>query len=1095
MKLIRVIFLAILFHVVAIGYAQNVTLAEHNVPFEHVIKEIARQTGSNFMYNTQMLREANPIDIHLDNSSLKEALDKTFAGQPLTYTLRENTIVVKRKEQERDPIVIRGKVSAEDGSTIPGVTILVKGTTRGTVTDEQGHYAIRVLEGDEALVFSCVGRQTREVFIEGREVINVLMQENITELSQVVVTGYSTVDRRTYTGAATTITAADLIRVSSGNVLQTLQTIDPSFAVIEDNLMGSNPNTMPEIQLRGEGSLPGLASEFQYNPNMPTFILDGFEVPARIVFDLDPNRVESITILKDAAASAIYGSRAANGVVVIETKVPARGRLRVNYKNDVKFSGADLSDYSLLNAEEKLEYELLAGVYPGSPTSTVWTRERNMDEFYQKQRLVAMGYDTDWLAQPVNTVAVAHKHSLQIEEGTENFRYSLNLFYDNDNGVMKESYRDRVGVGAYFQYRYKNLLFMNNLTYNQVSAANSPYGSFSQYAQVNPYLPFEDANGEVVKYFDFVNTSNPMYNAGIGVIDREAIDEVINNFQLEWTIVEGLRLRNSAAFRKTSNRNELFLPADHTSFRSLFDSNSAEAKALAGTYRNDYGEDFRFDASSVLNYFKYFNEHLITINTGVNMVTQRGDINVFQVRGFPSELLSHPSFGTSYDMQPGTYGVTPGGSDDISRMIGVLGAANYTWKNRYFTDISGRLDGSSKFGGNNRWAKLWSVGIGWNVHEEAFLKDSKLISMLRLRASTGFTGSQNYNPNQALTMFDYIRGDFYFWSLPGASLTAMGNENLKWQRTRKHNIGVDLQLFNKRVSASGNFYIDDSMDALTQVSLPPSLGFNSYTENLGQVRNKGYEFNFSVIAISRPQENFYWTLFANAAHNKNTLMKISNFLDAWNAQQDAQVSSNPKVRFEEGQDMNAIWVVPSLGIDPATGQEIFLTKDGELTNVWNPEDQVVAGTTTPDLFGSFGTQLTLDRWQINVYMLYSYGGAAYNQTLVNRVENANPNFNVDSRVFLDRWREPGDVSHFKNIASLTTTQPTSRFIEDNNYLRLTSFSLQYEFDRSKIEKLRLQQLRFILYANDVFNISSVKQERGLNYPFARSFTFTTQISF
>jgi hypothetical protein len=224
-------------------------------------------------------------------------------------------------------------------------------------------------------------------------------------------------------------------------------------------------------------------------------------------------------------------------------------------------------------------------------------------------------------------------------------------------------------------------------------------------------------------------------------------------------------------------------------------------------------------------------------------------------------------------------------------------------------------------------------------------------------------------------------------------------------------------------------------------------------------------------------------------------MKISNFLDAWNAQQDAQTSANPKVRFMEGQDMNAIWVVPSLGIDPATGREVFLTIDGEFTNTWNPADQIVAGTTTPDLFGSFGTQLTMNRWQMNVYMLYSYGGQTYNQTLVSRVENANPNFNVDSRVFLDRWREPGDVSHFKDITDLTTTQPTSRFIEDNNYLRMTSFSLQYEFDRSKIEKLNLQQLRFILYANDVFNISSVKQERGLSYPFARSFTFTTQISF
>lgn len=1084
-----------LVQIMALGHAQQVNLSAQSMPFEEVLREIARQTGSDFVFSPQMLSQAKPVDILLQDAPLEEALAKSFEGQPLTYTLAENTIVVKHQQPPAEPLVITGVVTREDGTTLPGATVMVKGTTRGTSTDEEGKYTIRVREGEDVLVYSFVGMRSREAVIGERRVINIMLEEDITELGQVVVTGYYEVDRRTFTGAATTISAADIARVSPSNVLQTIQTIDPSFAVLENIEIGSDPNIMPDIELRGEGSLPGLASEFQYNPNMPTFILDGFEVPPRVVFDLDPNRIENITILKDAAASAIYGSRAANGVVVIETKVPARGRLRVNYKSDVKFSGADLSDYDLLNAEEKLQYELMAGVYPGDPTSPVWTRERNMDEFFLKQRLVAMGYDTDWLAQPVHALAVAHKHSLQIEEGTENFRYSLDLYYDNDNGVMRESNRDRIGIGAYFQYRLNNLLFMNRLTYNQVSANNSPYGSFSQYAQANPYLPFETVDGEVVKFFDFVNTPNPMYNANIGVIDHEAIDEIINNFQLDWTIVPGLRWRNLASFRKTRSRDERFLPADHTMFRHLYHSNNAENIILAGTYRNTHGEDLRFDVSSVLSYFRLSGNHLITFNSGMNLVTQQGDINTFQVRGFPSSLLSHPSFATSYDMVTGHAGVSPAGSEDISRMIGFLGTLNYTYDSRYFADVSGRLDGSSKFGAKNRWARLWSVGLGWNIHEESFLKDSDLVSMLRIRASTGFTGSQNYNPNQALTMFDYIRGDFYYWSLPGARLMAMGNEALKWQRTRKHNIGIDLQLFNRRLSATANIYRDDSEDALTQVSLPPSLGFVSYTENLGRVRNTGYELNLTGTLVSRPQENIFWTLFVNAAHNKNRLLEIANSLEAWNAQQDATVSPLPKVRFVEGQDMKSIWVVQSLGIDPTTGQEIFLTKDGEMTNTWNPEDQVVGGAQTPLVYGSFGTQLRYQKWQLNLYLFYSYGGQIYNQTLVTRVENANPLLNVDRRVFDDRWREPGDVSHFKDIADLSITQPTSRFIEDNNFLRMSSFSLSYEFDTRVIERFGMQQLRLILYANDVFNISSVKQERGLSYPFARSFTFTTQVSF
>lgn len=1107
MKLIRVLLFMILLSGMAVyGQAQKVNLAEQNLPFEKVIKEIARQTGTNFMFNTQMLREANPVDVIIQDGTLEEALEKTFRGQPLTYSISENTIIVKKREalprlpeprqQPPAPLIIMGKITDANGEVLPGATVVVKGTTRGAAADAEGNYQLRITQEDKVLVFSFIGYKENEVQIQGRTLINVELEEDLMTLDQVVVTGYYTLDRRTYTGAATSISASELAKVSSGNVLQTIQSVDPSFFVLENNIQGSNPNMLPEITIRGESSLPALASEYQYNPNMPTFILDGFEVPARIIFDLDPNRVESITILKDAAAAAIYGSRAANGVVIVETKTPARGRLRINYKSDVKFSGADLTGYQLLNAQEKLEYELLAGVYPGgTETATVWTKENNMDQYYQKQRLIAQGYNTNWLVQPVNPVSIAHKHSLQIEEGTETFRYSLNLFYDNDNGVMKQSYRDRLGIGAYFQYRYKNFLFMNNLTYNQTSVGNSPYGTFNQYAQVNPYLPFEDANGLPVKSFSFINTPNPMYNANIGVIDGESIDEIINNFQMEWTLVDGIKWRNSIAFRKTRTDKELFLPADHTDFRNLYNSNNAEDKTLAGIYRMNYGDDFRVDISSIFNLVKGYRKHLVTFNSGVNINAQEGDINIVQVRGFPSDLLSHPSFGTSYDLLPGVGGMAPGGSEDISRMIGLLGAMNYTFDNKYFTDISGRLDGSSKFGANNRWSKLWSVGLGWNLHEESFLKNSNFINQWRLRASTGFTGSQNYNPSQALTMFDYVRGSYYYFSLPAARLTGMGNESLKWQRTLKKNLGMDLHILKSRVSASVNYYRDDAMDALTQVTLPPSLGFQSYMENLGQVRNEGYEANFNVQIIRRPQQKAFWSVFANAAHNKNTLLKISNSLDGWNKEQDATPSSNPKVRFIEGQDMKAIWVVRSLGIDPATGQEVFLTKDGVYTNIWNPADQVVGGTTTPTIFGTFGTQITKGSWQFHVLMMYNYGGQAYNQTLVSRVENANPLFNVDRRAFMDRWRQPGDISHFKSISNTAITQPTSRFIEDNNLLRMTSFSLAYDFDRSRIQKLGFQQLKLILYANDIFTLSSVKQERGLSYPYARSITFTTQVSF
>ncbi len=1101
LKTMKIILFVLLFFSINLSatnvYSQKLTINLKNVSLKTALQAIKAETGYYLLYSTDQIDQARSISLNLKNATLEDALKQCLVNSGLGYVIKDSTIVIlpeppaarsrSAQVQNQEVTVVRGRVLSKSGEPLVGVTVVVKGTTSGAVTDTSGVYILRVRRGENTLVFSCIGMIRQEVSINNRSEINVVMEEDQAELEQVVVTGYFSANKQTYTGSSSTITANDIIRISSGNILQAVQTLEPSFRIIENTEQGSNPNALPDIELRGAGSIPGFKNEFQNNPNMPTFILDGFEVSAQKIFDLDPNRVLSITILKDAAATAIYGSRAANGVVVVETKTPQRGQIQVNYKSDIKFTSADLSGYDLLNASEKLQFEVLSGVYPGA--DRVSDIERNMDEYYQKLKLVAMGYNTDWLAQPINAVSVAHKHSLQIEQGTENFRYNLNLFYDKDNGVMKESSRDRLGIGAYFQYRYKRFLFMNNLTYNHVVANNSSYGSFSEYAQANPYLPFRDINGKIVKYFDFVNTPNPLYNSNIGVIDKDAHDEIINNFKMEWNITDGIKVKSLVAFSKKIQNNQNFLPADHT--QQIYVDQTQK-----GLFRNEYGEDHFFNANTVVSLYKQHKDHFITVNGGVEIITQNDNLNIFQTTGFPNSLLSYPSFGTSYDMtSSGAGGMKPGGSESIARSLGFFGTINYSWKNKYFTDFSGRMDGSSKFGANKRWAKLWSVGIGWNMHYEDFLKDSKVITSLRLRASTGFTGSQNYNPNQSLTMFDYIRNYYYQWEFAGARLMAMGNEDLKWQRVSKNNAGLDLELFKRRFSATFDYYIENSKDALTPVTIPPSLGFTSYTENLGEVTNEGYELKMSIGLISNKTKDMYWNLFGSLTHNKNRLVKISNALNAWNSEQDSQNTSNPKVRFIEGQDMKSIWVVPSVGIDPATGQEVFVKKNGEYTTVWNAQDQVVGGVMTPDIFGNVGTQFSYKQWQINLYMLYSYGGQTYNQTLVNRVENADPLFNVDRRALESRWKQPGDISRFKNINDLSITKPTSRFIENDNYIRLTSFNLSYEFNKKQIQKYYLERLKLILYANDVFNISSVKQERGLSYPFSRSVTLTIQLGF
>lgn len=460
-------------------------------------------------------------------------------------------------------------------------------------------------------------------------------------MEDVVVTGYYTQAKNSFTGAARTITAEELQMGGNQNILTALQNVDPSFMKIDNNLAGSNPNVVPEFQIRGAGSISGIESEYEGNPNSPVFIVDGFEMTAEKVYDMDPYRVASITLLKDAAATAIYGSRASNGVVVITTNAPANGKMQVSYNVDASFYIADLSDYNVCNAEEKLAIEKAAGMY----TSTAVNSQLTLDKWYnEKLANIKRGYDTYWLDKPLDAVAVANKHTLRLDGGNDNIRYGLEVNYSNTPGVMKESGRRRLALGMELQYIYKNLTFRNTLTYSNVKATNSPYGSFSAYTQRNPYVRYKDDDGnyiyEVDRYIPIGGGGlgksfyNPLYNTTLNTVDEEKYNDVTNNFGVDWTIIEGLRLKGSFSFTHQNTYGDNFKPARHTDFADYSD----EDFDRRGAYIGSRGENFSYDASAVLTYFWQLDKHVVNANLGWNL--QENVTREFTVkpRGSPTKI-------------------------------------------------------------------------------------------------------------------------------------------------------------------------------------------------------------------------------------------------------------------------------------------------------------------------------------------------------------------------------------------------------------------------------------------------------------------------
>ena len=1086
----------------------RIDLKMSDAALSQVFRSIEQLTEYMFIYKSEDVQSVSHISVDVRETMVRDILDQCLKNTGLSYLFKDTVIIIQRSttEPEKKGIRITGKVTDEKKEPLPGVTVMIKGTKLGTVTDVDGKYALTVPEGNNTLVFSMVGMKDKEEVIGKRTGIDVVLEEAVSELEDVVVTGYYTQAKNSFTGAARTITAEELQMGGNQNILTALQNIDPSFMKIENNLAGSNPNVVPEFQIRGAGSISGIESEYEGNPNTPVFIVDGFETTAEKVYDMDPYRVASITLLKDAAATAIYGSRASNGVVVITTNAPASGKMQVSYNVDASFYIADLSDYNVCNAVEKLAIEKAAGMY----SSTMVNYQLTLNEWYnEKLANIKRGYDTYWLDKPLDAVAVANKHSLRLDGGNDNIRYGIELGYSNTPGVMKESGRRRLALGMELQYIYKSLTFRNNLTYSNVKATNSPYGSFSVYTKRNPYVRYKDDDGNYIykvdKYIPIGGGGlgkdyyNPLYNTTLNTTDEEKYNDVTNNFGVDWTIMDGLRLKGSFSFTHQNTYKDNFKPAKHTDFADYSDDDFDRRGAYVGTR----GENYSYDASLVMTYFYQLDKHVINANLGWNL--QESVTREFTVKteGFPNENLDYISFATQYEKEG-----SPSGSEYTSRLVGFLGNLNYSYDERYLLDFSFREDASSRFGSEKRWAPFWSVGLGWNLHNEGFLKDVTFVNRLKIRGSYGLTGSQNYNPYQAMTTYKYLTGERYHHTV-GAEVMALGNEKLGWQRTLQQNYGLDIDLWDERINFTGNYYVKLSKDVLTSVTLPPSLGFGSYMDNLGEVKNYGYELSLRVALLKKPSKQLYWSVNATALHNKNKLLKISNALRAYNDAQDedtmsgskSKESNRPKVRYIEGKSMNSIWVNQSLGVDPATGYELFQAVNGDIVTTWSTDNYVIGGCTDSDLEGTFGTNLAWKGFQLNAIFRYNYGGQIYNQTLVDKVQDADLWENVDRRVFEDRWQKPGDKVMFTRLiggatANVTSvTKPTSRFVEDNNWLELSTLNVSYEFKMRWMKKVGLKRLKALFYMNDVFRVSTVKQERGIDYPFARNFSIGLQARF
>jgi TonB-linked SusC/RagA family outer membrane protein len=1123
MKLTALLLLTTALHVSAGGYSQTVTLTAKNVSLEKIFKVIRQQTGYDFWYESALLKKAGNTNVDLKNVPLNQALDAALLNLPLSYKIVGRIIVVKEKEETSAsgatdiPIIkyvtVKGRViDNKTGDPIVGANVLIKGSGKGTSSNKQGEFSITAIDGNR-LIVSFVGYETKEVPVSDGETVVVRLTISSLSMKEMVVTGIYSRPKANFTGAATSFTSEELGRVTNGNVLTALKALDPSLQLPENISLGSNPNTLPDVVLRNGNSLVDISqtnkpNPFNYanSPNTPLFILDGFETTLQRINDLDMNRIVKVDILKDAAATAIYGSRAANGVIVIETLRPQSGRLRVTYTGNIEAETPDLSGYDVLNAAEKLDLEQKVGVYK----ETFGNTEEQLAYFYaSRKRAIESGVNTDWLAQPVRT-GIGQKHNIYVEGGSQDVQYGIGGTYSNRAGTMKGSSRENITGNSYFSYRYKSIAIRNDFTLAFNKAVHSPYGGFQQYVQLNPYWSPYDSAGNLAIYledvrnldgarltnFDQYNNGsgqgvgrplNPLYNAQLNTKDQSTYQNINNNLQAQWQVTQWLRFSGRLAYTRQTDESDLFLPAQHSSFY-------ATATFDKGSYTKGYGKRTRIESMITADVNKRYDNHLFFGTAGLNIQEDKFNTSSYRVIGFTSPNLNQPTLGNRF-----VDGSKPTGTESLSRLVGFLSNLSYAYDSRYLLDLSWRLDGSSQFGARNTFAPFWSAGIGWNLHNESILKNLHYINRLKLRYSVGYTGSQNFASFLGIPTSQYYTNQDYR-GIIGTYLLGYGNPNLQWQKTFKQNLGGDLTLFNK-LDITANYFMEKTEGSIGSVTTTPSTGFNNYSDNIGDISSKGWELQARFNIISRPATRDNWSVFVNMFHVQGKIERVSNTLEEINKIANTTKSTTPVTRYAVGQSTTALWAVPSLGIDPSTGLEIYINRDGKLTTLYDPRDQVVAGDTRADVEGTFGTNLEIKGIGFNVFFRFRVGAQAYNQTLVDRVENVSYKFyNVDRRVYEQRWMKPGDLTFFKGFTNaagqgVENTSLTSRFVQNDNLLACESISVYYRFSDQFNRKIKLQNTRVTFYTSDLFRLSSIKRERGIIYPFSHTYTLQLQTSF
>ncbi|MBC9796148.1 TonB-dependent receptor [Sinomicrobium weinanense] len=1084
------------------GYAQNVDLNYRDTKLKEVLNTIEKQTDYIFFYNNKIVDEQLKVDVALNSDDIRKVLQAVLAGTDIRFRILSQNIVLYREQAGHSPdppqkkedipgfigevptkgllqdkLTITGTVLDDTGVPLPGVNIIVRGTASGTQTDFDGNFTIRASKGD-VLELSYIGFKKEQITINGDKTeFTITLISEADQLSEVIVVAYDKQSKASYTGAAVDV---DISKVEESPLPSFQESLQGNVAGVQMTTQSGQPGSAPNIRIRGIGSINAGSD--------PLYVVDGIPVvsgeitqlanSSNTIAGINPKDIASITVLKDASATSIYGSRGANGVILITTKKGRSGKTRFDFSTQYGISSMILPDRNRPLNTAQLSELLVEG-----RMNTGETRQEAEDYIFSR---IDKNVDTDWV-DVITRNGQYHQYNLSASGGSEktNFYASMGMF--DQEGVI-------IGID------YKKLNAKINVSHQATDKLTIDFGVSANYQKLHTNSDAGSAANPVRALMRVVPWE-PVYNE-----DGSYNTDILLTYNPVGLVNENIR--ETKIYGILGNLGLTYNFNDNLSFETKgnIDFNLADEFQYDNPYfgagRNDGGRGRAYD-NKILNY------NITNLLKYRWQVNENHNLNF--ILGQEAQKITRNSV-YAYASNYGAPGLTSLDNASVyqdansfktaSSIASYFFNVNYMYKNKYIFNITARRDGSSRFGSDVRYANFGSVGLAWNISSEGFMENVHFIDRLKLRSSYGINGNQEIGNFASRGLYE--TGEDYD-SQPGYAYSQLSNPRLTWEKNKPFNVGLDFSLFN-RIDGTVEYYTRTTTDLLFEVPISATNGLTNYLANIGEMKNSGWEISLNTVNIKNP-EGFGWTTGLNFTSNTNEITKLRD---------NSPIVDNQYIR-EVGDDFYTFYMPGYAGVDPATGNALWYV-DGtktDTTNEYSEADPFKQGSALPKFYAGLSNNFTYKNFSFSFLLYLNYGNKIYDYwgryTNSDGSARLNDRGNMTQNIYENRWRQPGDITDVPKVVwgnpqSGRSSQHSTRFLYDGTYLRLRDVTLAYSLPESVTETLSINNLRFYIKATNM--LTWVKDDKiemdpevgidgraDLTIPISRQFLFGVDFSF